>query len=512
MKKMISVLLVFVLAFTCVIPAFAEDTEHPTIYITGAQTNQLVDANGKQIYPIVDDVEPMDVVKEKLGPCLVELAKGLVTGNYETYAQELYDIIVPIYGTVALDKNGEASDGSRPKNTIYTVNVSKKTSNYGPWDYQFWYDWRISPMAAADELKIYIDMVREATGEKQVNLTGRCYGANVIAAYLVKYEDHAVQYVDDVSYLASSVLGIDLLGAAFSGDILLEADSMNNFLNYFLSTGNLFEDDSVTVFLLTLVELMNQLKLLGVTGSALTAIVDKIKTDVIPPIVRDTFASMPSYWSMVPVEYYEKAVEFVFGDCKEEYAKMIEKTDDFYKNVQLTVEEDMKAFKAQGIDFHIFVKYNFPDYPIYEGSNAQGDGTTSAVRQGFGGDYAPYGEVFSQDYLDSLTDKTYLSPDLKVNGATCLFPENTWFIKNLHHDKFPNVINNFAMDIMNNNVCVSDGVYPAFQEYVDGEFIAIEGTDEDATKEKKNFFQLIIDFFKSFFDLLKKLFNGEIKL
>ena len=49
MKKIISVLLVFVLAFTCVIPAFAEDTEHPTIYITGAQTNQLVDANGNSV-------------------------------------------------------------------------------------------------------------------------------------------------------------------------------------------------------------------------------------------------------------------------------------------------------------------------------------------------------------------------------------------------------------------------------------------------------------------------------
>ncbi|MBQ7006240.1 MAG: hypothetical protein IJN59_00260, partial [Oscillospiraceae bacterium] len=62
MKKLISVVLAFVLLFSCMLPAFAEDTEHPTIYITGAQTNQLVDANGNQIYPIVDDVEPMDVV------------------------------------------------------------------------------------------------------------------------------------------------------------------------------------------------------------------------------------------------------------------------------------------------------------------------------------------------------------------------------------------------------------------------------------------------------------------
>lgn len=512
MKKFISVLLVAILAFSCVLPVFAEDTEHPTIYITGAQTNTLYDADNNQIYPIVDDVEPMDVVKEKLAPCLKKLAKGLLTNDYKEYAQELYDIIVPIYGTVALDKNGEVSDGSHAQYTIHSVTVKKKTSNYGPWDYQFWYDWRISPMAAADDLKVYIDMVLAATGEKQVNLTGRCYGANVIAAYLVKYEDHAVQYVDDVAYLASSVLGIDLLGAAFSGEILLEGESMNNFITYFSQAENLTDDEALNIFILTLVELLNEIKMLNLGGAVLTEVVNKVKADVIPMIVRDTFASMPSYWSMVPVEYYEKAIDFVFGDCKDEYAKLIEKTDDFYNNVQLTVEDDMKAFKEQGIGFHIFVKYNFPDYPIYEGSNCQGDGTTSAVRQAFGGEYAPYGEIFTQEYVDGLADKTYLSPDLKINAATCLFPENTWFIKNLHHDKFPNVINNFAMDVMNNNVCVSDGVYPAVQEYVDGAFIPVEGTDADAEQENKNFFRLIIDFFKSLLEVLKKLFNGEMKL
>lgn len=512
MKKLISLLLTVVMLFGCVLPVFAQDTEHPTVYITGAQTNDLYAADGTQLYPIVDDIEPMDVVKEQLGPCLKELAKGLVTGDYSQYAQDLYDIIVPIYGKYALDKNGEASDGSHPKYTIANCSVPKKTSNYGPWDYRFWYDWRISPMAAADELKIYIDMVLAATGEKQVNLTGRCYGANVIAAYLYKYEDHAVQYVDDVSYLASSVLGIDLLGAAFSGEICLEGESMNNFINYFMDGQNLFEDDTLNIFLLTLVELLNEVRMLDLGGLMLTGVVDAIKTDVIPMLVRDTFASMPSYWSMVPPEQYEKAIDFVFADCKDEYAKLIEKTDDFYYNVQLTVEEDMLALKEKGIDFHIFVKYNFPDYPIYEGSNAQGDGTTSAVRQGFGGDYAPYGEIFSEDYLASLEDDTYLSPDLKVNAASCLFPENTWFIKNLHHDKFPNVINNFAMNVMNNNVCVSDGVYPAYQEYVDGAFIPVEGTDADATEEDKSIFRLMLDFFRTLIDLIKKLFNGEISL
>ena len=75
MKKIISAFLVLVLAFACLVPAFAEDAEHPTIYITGAQTCKLVKADGSQLYPLVDDVEAMDVIKEALVPCLKKLVK-----------------------------------------------------------------------------------------------------------------------------------------------------------------------------------------------------------------------------------------------------------------------------------------------------------------------------------------------------------------------------------------------------------------------------------------------------
>lgn len=154
-----------------------------------------------------------------MAPCLEALALGIITDDYSKYGQELYNAIVPFYGPVSLDKNGEASNGSHTANTIYTCNIPKKTRNFGVWDYRFWYDWRISPIEAAAELKTYIDMVKEATGKDKVNLMGRCYGANVIAAYLEKYEAHALESIDDVAYLSSSLLGVDYLTAIFAGEI-----------------------------------------------------------------------------------------------------------------------------------------------------------------------------------------------------------------------------------------------------------------------------------------------------
>lgn len=514
MKKLISLVLVAMMLFACMVPAFAEDTEHPTIYITGAQTCKLVKADGTQLYPIVDDVEAMDVIKEALVPCLKKLVKGMLTNDYKEYAQEFYNVFVPIFDDMALDVNGEVSDGSHPEYTIYTCNIPQKTKNYNENDYQFWYDWRISPMAAADQLKEYIDMVLAATGEKKVNVLGRCYGANVIAAYLTKYEAHALETVDDVAYLSSSVIGLDMLTALFTGNIRLDGDAIDNFLNYYMEKENLIEDAELNLFLVTALELFKEIKALDLTGAAVELLISRLKSDLIPPILRDTYGSMPSYWSMVTPESYEEARDFIYAGCEDTYAKMIEKIDDFHYNAQIDAEERMLALDEKGIDFYIIAKYNFPDYPIYSGAACLGDGNTSCVRQAFGGEYADYGTVFSQDYIDSLEDTTYLSPDLKINAATCLFPETTWFVKNMHHETFPYPINRLALDVMNNEAVVSDGRYPAYQEYVaDGnKLILVEGTDEDAVPEQKNFFKLILDFFKSLIEVMKKLFNGEIAL
>lgn len=510
MKKITALLLSLLLIFSVCATAFAaEDMEHPTIYVTGAQTNDLYNAQGKRIYPMDDDIEAIDVIKENLMPCLEKLAYGLIIDDYEEYAKQFYDAFVPIYDELALDKNGEVSDGSHPEKNIYNCDIPKKTSNYGEWDYRFWYDWRISPVVAAEELKTYIDMVKQATGEDKVNLSGRCYGCNVIAAYLVKYKEHALENVDDVAYLSSSILGIDMMSALFSGQISFNDQAITNFVDFFMGKENIIEDEALNVFVLSLVELFNQVKVLGITGEALEKLVDKVKYDLIPMVLRDTFGSMPSYWSMVTPELYEDAVEFIFGDCRDEYVKLIEKIDDFHYNVQVNVKQDMLKLKESGIDFQIFVKYNFPDYPLYKNATIQGDGTTAAIRQGFGGEYADFGKVFSEKYINSLEDKTYLSPDLKINAATCLFPENTWFIKNMQHDIFPTAINCFAMDVMNGEMTVHNGTKAQFNEFVDERCIPLEGTDEDAQKPEDNALVSLMRFLTAFFRFITRLFNGD---
>ena len=64
------------------------------------------------------------------------------------------------------------------------------------------------------------------------------------------------------------------------------------------------------------------------------------------------------------------------------------------------------------------------------------------------------------------TDR-YISPDKKIDASTCLYPDKTWFIKNLNHKDFPDVVNLLMAEMINNPdfSITSDESYPQFMVY-----------------------------------------------
>ena len=511
MKKVMSIILSFVLCLSLALPAFAGSyDEKPTIYVTGAQTNDLYSADGVRIYPRENE-NGAEAIKNALIPCLEKLMIGLITDDYKAYAEEFHAAFMEFYGDLALDENGEPGDGSHPQYTIYNCGTPRKDHGYGEFDYRFWYDWRISPLTAAEDLKIYIDMVKEATGESKVNLMGRCYGANVIQAYLTLYTDHALESVDDVAYLASSIEGIDMLGSIFAGELVFEDQAVTNFANFFLNNENVIQDEVTYAFVVSFLEVFQKTEMLGITGHSLELLIDRLESDLIPMILKDSFGSMPAYWAMVPEEKYEKAREFIFEGEEEKYAGLIDKIDTYYYDVQLRTKDTLLALDKAGIDFYIVSKYNFPDYPLYEGATALSDGNTRVTEQSFGAVCADYGEVLSEKYVNALEDTKYLSPDHKIDASTCLFPETSYFIKDLHHDLVPPSMNYFVMDLMNYEATVSGGEYAQYLDYVgwNDPLVPVEGLDEDATKEETPEAITFIRFFTALMNFITKLLKGD---
>ncbi len=512
MKKFTAVLLSLFMLSALFAPALAADfEERPTVYVTGARVTHIYAADGSFLFPN-DSVDTGEVIKEAIRPCLQKLALGMITDDYEAWAQEFYKAVIKALGKLPLDKNGEVSDGSYAEHP-YNYSLPEKTSNYGAYDYRLWYDWRISPLETAELLKKYIEEVKAVTGEEKVNITGRCYGANVVQAYLTLYPEHALANVDDIAYLSSSVDGIDVLGALFCGDVELDDQAITNFADYYMENGELIEDEETRSLIMAAIELFNEVKVLGLTGDALELFVERVKEDVFPLVLKDTFGGWPSYWAMVPAERYEEAKAFVFKGVEDEYAGFIEKCDNYYNNVQLKAEETLRELDRQGIDFYMISKYNFPDFPVYDGATALSDGNTSVKRQSFGATCADHGTVLSDKYINSLESKVYLSPDLKINAATCLFPETSYFIKNMHHETFPAAINDFAMNVMNKEATVSGGEYSQFLLYNGTSTLeAVSGPDEDAAKPKDSTLSLLLNFLSKLLKFITRLFNGGLSL
>lgn len=505
MKRTLCLMLALLIIASMAVPCFAANyDEKPSIYVTGARVTHIYAADGTRLFPKVDDEAA--VLKEALMPCLEKLALGILINDYEPWAQEFYAAMMQIFGGQALDKNGEASDGSYPEHP-YNYSLPQKTSGYDSMDYRLWYDWRLSPLDVAVDLKNYIEDVKRVTGEDKVNIIGRCYGANVVQAYLTLYPEHALQHVDDVSYLSSSVDGIDALGALFTGDIELEDEAVNNFVNYYMENEDLIDDEETKALVLTTVELLNYISVLGITGDAAELFLKRVRNDVFPLVLKDSFAGWPSYWAMLPADKYEEARDFIFAGVEEEYAGFIKKCDDYHNKVQLRAEETLKMLDRMGIDFYIISKYNFPDLPLYEGATALSDGNTKVVRQSFGATCAEHGGVLSKKYIASLKDTKYLSPDLKIDASTCLFPETSYFIKNLHHETFPAAINNFAVAVMNNNATVSGGEFAQYLLYNGtSELEVVEGADIDETDNPKQL--IFIRFFTALLRILTKIFRS----
>lgn len=514
MKKILSVIICVTIILSCFTPSFAsEPEEYPTIYVIGAHKNDIYNAQGETVYPLNADLGA--IIKETLGPCLKELAKGMITNDYTSYAEEFNASWSPIFKDLILDKNGEVTNGSYTRFQTETDHLAGKTSGFGPWDCRFWYDWRESPIKTAHELKAHIDKVMELTGKDKVQLIGRCYGANVITAYLELYKDHAKTYISDISYYSSSVMGVDFMSALFSGQIKIENEALDSFLDYYISEQGLIGDETCATFAVALIELMNQAKMLGVTGDAFMSFVENFKADLFPLILRNTFGGWLSYWAMVTPDLYEQARDFVFNteEVRAEYAGFIAKADEYYYTVQVNAIDTMLEMKDAGIKFYIFAKYNFPEFPLYEGATAQGDGDTSVYRQSFGATCADYDKVLSEEYLSAVAPENmkYISPDKKIDASTCMFPDTTWFVKDLHHNYFA-PLEAPSVEIMRYDITVDSEKYPQYMINVNNVSLApFEGTDEDYDKADENIFIATVDYIKAFFDLIIKLIKDEVK-
>ena len=528
MKKIISLLLAVLMVVSMAAPAMAIDVsnpalDNPLVYIRGAgkelyrYAEDGTISEDEVIYPVTFDTE---AILDALLPITEDLVSGMLTDDYSEYVDTVYNVFAPIFEDVVLDNNGNVKF---PSVNGTQDPIDSRPGNYKVWHNNFGFDFRLSLLDTADELKAYIEQTYKASGNRKVAVLGRCLATNLMAAYLTKYPDHARQYISNIILYVPATEGVDFISKLFSGKLEIQAGNIDAFVEYLVEGKALIEDPTLSAFVTVLVEMLNYAKVLGLGIDAFQILVDRLQGELIPKLGLASFLSFPSYWAMVNEEDYEDAKKLVFAGQEEEYAGLIEKIDDYHYNVQKGFTKRLEALVNDGIPVSVIAKYNIPNIPLSEASNELGDFMASTNQLSYGATCAPYGKVLTQSYIDSLADKKYLSPDFKVDASTCLFPDNTWFMKNNLHDDFPddgNRLIKMLVDTQGKATVFDNAEWPQYVEYIpvegaeEGIFIPLEGTDADNEKPEEGSgeerFSIFIRFFTAILNFFTKLFNGEL--
>ena len=432
------------------------DVDYPIVYISGKFTyiyDKDLDPDirigdrkdapeyvSHQLYPLTTSLG--DVFNDKKVQRQIVLAYNIsnVTGNWKYFADKIYEIVEPIYRELRLDGNGDIPNGSHIQNV---VPPKVKLAEYWLDQYTFTYDSRLDPYENAEKLNAYINEVLRVTGKSKVNLIGRCLGTTLVSTYLTKY---GCSKVETAIFYASAFNGVQEMDDFFTGNFNFDA----NRIEYYINSQS--DRDSDAYYMIN--SGWTALTKFGMAGLGVKTANDvwkKTAPYLLSRLARAVYGTWPGHWAMISSGAYEKAKETVFGDCKEEYAGLIKKIDRYQKEVMSVWPQTLKRMvEEDGLRIAIFAKYNSPLMPLSDASSQQADGTVELRTMSLGATAAPIGKEFTPEELREKRSQgkgNYLSADNMVDASTCLFPDYTWFLRDVPHNAYPKTINHLFMEI-----------------------------------------------------------------
>lgn len=475
MKKTLALILTFVMLLTLVVPAFGAEKQGsnvPNIYLQG-QGSYIYLPDGTPIFEGGD--MPEGFLSEAVKGCMPYFKDAITKDDAESWAvyrEKFMEYFLPVFGKYALDKNGEASDGS----DISWKGDLTGDGRYGDGSYRlrsfnFFQDWRRDPLENAGRLNTYIQKVKAATGSSKVNLIGRCEGANVILAYLA---DYGYEQVNCVELYVQSANGVDLENALFANKMEFDSTALRRFKE----TNDLFSemttDQAISELIDVLLEMTGDTMLLDAGLAGIQVLAPKLYRELIVYVLRESYGTMPGIWSLVGPNYYQDARKGIFSGYEEEYAGLLEKLDNYDAKVRQRLPEIIDGAVAAGVKVANFTKYGeFQVQPICDTNNEIGDNSVSLKFESFGATTAKYGSTLSKDYIAKAEKNgtaKYISPDKMVDASTCLasIRDTTWFIYGSEHRDFPEIIHDFMLKFVRadgNMTVFSDPTAPQYMVY-----------------------------------------------
>ena len=458
MKKVISLVLTFVLMFILAVPVFAgidrneSKSQIPVIRISG-DGEALYNEKGERIMHFRGLLEGKDdnsgegnlSIYESIANILLPfLVDGVLFDQWDEYYENLQKEIGELFGDALLDNNGNPIKGTGlPDNVIAEMEYNKVTDKkgnkgfYSYNDYWFKYDWRLDPLKTADDFNEYIKCIKSVTGAEKVGIISSCLGTNVVSAYIAKY---GTADLNGVTFDGGVAFGSEVLSETISGKFKVDGNAIERVLMDCAHYG--FFD--VGSFVLSTIDLLSASGMLdAVVGVTKEYVYYKVLEGVTSALALSTFFTWPNYWAAVTAEDYKTAINYVFGpegsEKRKEYAGLIEKIENYDKVVRQNIPEIMQRIVDDGVNLGIMSKYGSQMIPVCESSNLVSDQIASVYRSSYGATTSTVYDTLSADYISAKQQAglgKYISPDKQIDASTCMFPDYTWFYKGATHSNW----------------------------------------------------------------------------
>lgn len=455
-KKLTAVLLVLSVLMSLAIPAAAVEKLAPgvpMIHIGGIASRNLyadmnTDAERQVFWPTTDSIT--GAVKKLIFP----IARLAFDKNWDAFNNKLIPAANEMFEMITCNPDGTSKYDVTIKNDWYGIppgyNFDRTLS--------FYYDWRLDPMDIAVDLHNYIQYIKRETGCQKVALLPESMGGVTVTAYLSLY---GTTDVAAVIMRSSAFQGVSLVGELFNRNISIDKVAVLGYVGRFLEP---MENGGQIALLLKVLDMFG---MLDVILSAVSVTLDNLKERAYDESLIPVFGYMPGVWSLVPDEYYESAKRSMLDETVN--AALIEKIDNYHYNAQAKAETLLKQAMADGVRVAVIANYNLFGVPISPQVYAQTDYLIDTVYASGGATCAPLNASLGEGYVQAVQcGHNHVSPDLIVDASTCMFPEHTWFVKNMIHTEFRadyRAMVSWILEAPAQPTVFTDARYPQFQQF-----------------------------------------------
>lgn len=488
---------VVILILPLTVAASAEESVQkvPNIYVHGFMASEILenpdDPDSEAVWP-----PQKDNILKGVQDAILPLVKFALTRDWDTFASESGAAALEIFGKAVVNPDGTVTDGSGVRFEYPEPETITPESQLS-----FVYDWRGDPVEIAGQLNDFVDYVTECSGCDTVTITCHSLGGVITISYLTIY---GIDKVSGVCFNANAINGETYNGELMTGNLRLNAETIYDYMRFNYG-GTEYEN-----LFAGLVELLYRSGLFDILVNIGNGLLDKMLTIAARDSIVPLFGGWLGIWAMVPDEYIDDAVSYVFDGLYStsdiDYSVLRAKVDRYNELVRPYKAETLRKLNEKA---HVYVisRYGYSTLPLTESHEPMTDGTIDVKYSSFGATTAPYGETLSGEYLASA-DPAYVSPDKTIDASTCMFPEQTWFVRDMKHGGEPDSLYEMIFTLLNYDGQATVNTfarYPRFLKYIEMEDQLLP--DTDYTAPDNSFINKMILMLRDVFTLISKLFE-----